>query len=330
MEYFIGIDVSKETLDVHCVDAKGRPVSSVPARLANSIEGVQNLLKALAQPARTVVLYEATGVYASKLSWILPERVGLVCEMNPKIVKNAKLTMSQTKTDPVDARRIAGIARHLYLSEPQVLTRFAVNQERDPELAVWIGEYHRLHKAIACLRQQIDAVKQLPGPAAAQVLERMNNELTQLRASQKQVEQTIVEHAPSQQVQWVASIKGIGIVTAATIINRIGSIHRFATADQLKAYLGIYPCKRQSGKYKGFVKLAKHGDRLIRHQLFNCAKAAARFNPACQALYNRLLADGHPPLFAWVAVMRKLVQIIYGVLKNQTPWNPNFPLTSNG
>jgi transposase len=158
----------------------------------------------------------------------------------------------------------------------------------------------------------------------------MNNELVQLRASQEQVEHTIEEQAHSQQVQWVASIKGIGIVTAATVVNRVGSIQRFASADQLKAYLGIYPCKRQSGKYKGFVKLAKHGDRLIRHHLFNCAKAAARFNPACRELYQRLTEKGHPPLFAWIAVMRKLVQIIHSVLKNQTPWNPNFGLTANG
>lgn len=330
MEYFVGMDVSKETLDIAGVDAQGRPVASVPARVANTLEGVQSLLQALTQPAQTVVLYEATGVYGKKLSAVLPAQVGLVCEMNPKIVKNAKLTMSQTKTDPVDARRIAGIARHLYLSEPQVLTRFAVNQASDSELAVWISEYHRLHKAIACLRQQIDAIKQLPGSAAQQVVERMNNELVQLRASQKQVEQTIAEQAHSQAVQWVASIKGIGVVTAATVVNRIGSIQRFASADQLKAYLGIYPCKRQSGKYKGFVQWAKHGDRLIRHQLFNGAKAAARFNPACRDLYNRLLNKGRPPLFAWIAVMRKLVQIIYGVLKNQTPWNPDFGLTANG
>jgi len=250
--------------------------------------------------------------------------------MNPKILKNAKLTMSQTKTDAVDARRIAGIARHLYLSEPQVLTRFAVHPDRDPELAIWISEYRRLHKAIARLRQQIDGIQQLPGPAAEQVVERMHKELTQLRASQKQVEKSIEEQAHRPEVQWVRSIKGIGLVTAATVVNRIGPIQRFASADQLKAYLGIYPCKRQSGKYKGFVKLAKHGDRLIRHQLFNCAKAAARFNPACRDLYNRLTEKGHPPLFAWTTIMRKLVQIIYGVLKNQTSWNPNWRLTSNG
>ena len=251
MEYFVGIDVSKETLDVHCVDAKALPVSSVPACLANTLEGVETLFKALPQPDQTVVLYEATGVYGKKLSWALPEQVGLVCEMNPKIIKNAKLTMSQTKTDPVDARRIAGIARHLYLFEPQALTRFAVNHASDPELAIWISEYRRLHKAIARLRQQIDAIKQLPGPAAQQVLERMHNELVQLRASRKQVEHSIEQHAPSKQTQLVASINSIGVVTAAIVVNRIGDIRRFSSADRLKSYLGLYPCKRQSEIWGG-------------------------------------------------------------------------------
>jgi transposase len=134
MEYFVGSDVSKETLDIACVDAQGRSVSAVPARVANTLEGVQSLLPALARPSQTVVLYEATGVYGKKLSWVLPEHVGLVCEMNPKIVKNAKLPMSQTKTDPVDARRIAGIARHLYLSEPQYLPAL---QSTRPAIRDW-------------------------------------------------------------------------------------------------------------------------------------------------------------------------------------------------
>ena len=47
MEYFVGIDVSKETLDIACVDAQGRPVASVPVRVANTLEGVQSLLQAL-------------------------------------------------------------------------------------------------------------------------------------------------------------------------------------------------------------------------------------------------------------------------------------------
>lgn len=329
MKYFLGIDVAKDTLDIHQIDLDRQPVKG-PAQVPNTLEGIQSLLQALAEPQQTVILYEATGVYGKKLSWLLPGQVGLACEMNPKIIKNARLTMNQTKTDPVDARRIATIARHLHLSEPDVLSRYAVNTERDSELAVWIGEYHRLYKAIARLRRQMDAVRQVPGPAAAQVAQRMQEELTQLRRSQKQVEKTIAQHANNHNVQQVCGIKGIGVVTAATVVNRIGDIRRFPSADHLKSYLGLYPCKRQSGKYKGFVRLAKHGDRLIRHQLFNCAKAAARFNPACRQLYERLLEKGHPPLYAWVAIMRKLVQIIYGVLRNQTEWNPNHGLTPNG
>jgi hypothetical protein len=67
--------------------------------------------------------------------------------------------------------------------------------------------------------------------------------------------------------------------------------------------------------------MAKHGNKLIRHLLWNCAKSAAKWNPQCHALYPRLLAKGQNEPQAWGAVMRKLVQIIYGVLKNRTAWN---------
>jgi len=287
--------------------------------------GIQRLRQALIDPAHTVVVYESTGVYGKKLAHTLSPQVALVCEVNPKIIKNATLTMTQTKTDPGDAQAIAAVARHLYLVNRAVLTRYAVDTGRDPELAVWITEFDRLHKAIARLRQQIDAIVQLPGNAACQVEKRMRKELTQLQRSQKQVQEQIEKQADSEEIRLVAGIKGVGLLTAATVVNRIGTIQRFASADQLKAYLGIYPCLRQSGKSNGRARMAKHGDRLVRHQLFNCAKSAARFNPACRALFERLVQKGHSSLFAWIAVMRKLVQIIYGVLKNHTPWSPDFP-----
>lgn len=329
MEYFIGIDVSKETLDIHQIDRNGRPIDLTTA-IPNTVEAIRQLLNEFVQPHKTIVVYESTGAYGKKLACVLARQVAMVCEVNPMIIKNAKLTMTQTSTDPTAARAIAEAARHLYLINPSTLIKYNVDTGRDPELAVWISEYNRLHKAIAKLLQQIDTIKQLPQKAARIVEKRLNDQLNRMRISQKQVAKHIEQHASGEDVQLVASIKGVGLITAATIVNRIGSIDRFESSDQLKSYLGIYPAIRQSGKSKGKARLAKHGDKLIRHQLFNCAKSAAKFNPACRELYNRLIKKGHKALYAWVAVMRKLVQIIYGVLKNKTPWNPNLPLTQNG
>lgn len=329
MEYFVGIDVSKQTLDIHQIDRSGRQIHLTPV-IPNTIHAIRQLLEELAEPHKTIVVYESTGAYGKKLACVLDRKVAMVCEVNPMIIKNAKLTMTQTSTDPTAAKAIAQAARYLYLINPSVLTKYNVDTGRDHELAVWISEYDRLHKAIAKLLQQIDSIKQWPQKAARIIEKRLNDERNRMRISQKQVAKHIEQQANSKNVKLVNSIKGIGLITAATVVNRIGSIDRFDSADQLKSYLGIYPAIRQSGKLRGKARLAKHGDKLIRHQLFNCAKSAARFNPPCRELYNRLIKKGHTALYAWVAVMRKLVQIIYGVLKNKTPWNPNLPLTTNG
>lgn len=329
MEYFVGIDVSKEKLDLHMIDRSGRPIDIKP-EIPNTIEAITKLIQQLPYPQKTIVVYESTRVYGKKIAHVLIHKLAMVCEVNPMIIKNAKLTMTQTSTDPTAAKDIANTARHLYLLNPSVLTKANVNTERDPELAVWIFEYNRLHKAIARLKRQIDTVQQLPANAGKILQIRLNDELDRMTISQEEVKELIEKHANSQEVKLVASIKGIGLVTAATVVNRIGSIDRFGSADQLKSYLGIYPALRKSGKSKGFAKFAKHGDKLIKHQLFNCSKSASMHNPACRDLYNRLIQKGHTAVYAWTAVMRKLVQIIYGVLKNKTQWNPNRHLTQNG
>ncbi len=329
MKQFLGIDVSKNTLDVHLLDHDAQQVSIKDA-FPNTKVGIEALVRQLPQPDNTIVVFESTGVYGKRLTALLPSCVELACEVNPRVIRNLKLSMTSTKTDATDARAIAMAARTLHLTNPQILQRYAVQTVRDDDLAVLLGESDRLHKAIARLRQQIDNISCRPGPAARLVETRMRAELRWLLTSHKEVKSLIENRASGQEVDLVESICGIGTLTAAALVNRIVNIDRFKEADHLKSYLGIYPSIRQSGKHKGRGHMAKHGDALIRHRLFNCAKVAARFNPVCKPLYDRLRNKGHNGVYAYCAVMRKLVQLVYGVLKTKRPFDPNWTLTCNG
>lgn len=329
MNHFLGIDVSKERLDLHLIDQHNNTVRfrrSIP----NTIKAVAKLVDRLPDPMHTCVVYESTGVYGKRLAILLPGKVGQLCEVNPYLLKASARTMTQTKTDPLDAYEIAFAAWRMHLTDPQRLDEAEVDGTRDEDLAVWVSEYDRLRKRIATLRVQMDAIKQIPTAAAKQVLIRRQEELEFLLTQQKQIKVQIEVQASSPEVQLVTSIKGIGTVTAAALINRIGKIERFQSAEQLKAYLGIYPAIRQSGRSKGKAKMARNGDALVRHLLFNCAKSAARHNPPCKALFDRLCQRGKTVVHAWAAVMRKLVQIVYGILRTKTPFNPEFHLTTNG
>ena len=90
-----------------------------------------------------------------------------------------------------------------------------------------------------------------------------------------------------------------------------------------KAYVGVYPRRRQSGTREGYSTMARHGNPLLRACLWNAARAAVihkhPLNPF-RALFDRLIAKGKLYGQAIGAVVRKLVQTVYGVLKSQTPF----------
>lgn len=321
--HYLGIDVSSDHLDAELIDQQGQTLQ--PSwHGANTVGDILKLFEELSSPEETIVVFETTGVYGKTVEYTLVGRVHMVCPVNPKVIKNAAVTMTATKTDRCDALAIARTARTLHMAQPQVLHSYALSEPADDKLALWLGEYDRLRRAIARLKQQTDALAHHPDEAARDIRRSHQRELRQLQRRQDQVRCTVESLAQSESVQQVQSIKGVGLLTAAAVCRKIRTIDRFKSADQLKSYLGIYPAKRQSGKNAGRARLARHGDGLIRHLLFNCAKSAARWNPACKVLYDRLIEKGKSAAYAWVAVMRKLVQIIYGVLKNKTIWKPNY------
>ena len=329
MMHFFGIDVSSDHLDTVLIDADGTALRP-PHRYPNTTRGILRLLADLPEPNRTVVLFECTGVYGKRLEALLPGQVAMLCPVNPKVVKNAALSMTATKTDEVDARAIADAARCLYHAKREVLHQYTLDEPPNHELECWLTEYDRLRKAMVRLKQQRESLRHHPAKVAKTLRRRYTRDLDRLQRQQGEARREIERLADSEMVRLIASIKGIGTLTAAAVARRIRSIDRFESADTLKAYLGRYPVRRESGKKAGRARMAKHGDRFVRHLLFNCAKSAARWNPACKALYDRLIEQGHTAVYAWAAVTRKLVQIIYGVLKSGTPWNPEFGLTRNG
>lgn len=101
--------------------------------------------------------------------------------------------------------------------------------------------------------------------------------------------------------------------------------HRFNTAEQLAAYLGLVPVERQSGtSVLGRARLSKAGPARIRAVLYMAAVVATRFNPHVKAVYERLLAKGKAKMAAIGAAMRKLVHLCFGVLKTRKPYQAEY------
>lgn len=329
MKQFLGMDIGKESIKVALVDDAGEVIKKTAFN--NDANGFAELLTWLECPGETIGVCEPTGAYGKRLKQALAHVIGSLHEINPAVLQRQSVSQIETKTDEADARSIALAARVLYLTNPKVLKNTRVFCDLDREsLALLLNEYDRLRKSIVVLRQQLDNLDQHIAPVTASIRERRQRELDSLLESQAEARQQIIdcyERTNDHQAQLIDSVPGIGALSTATLISIIGDIERFPSAEALKGYLGIYPSRSQTGKRERKSHMARHGNKLAKHMLWNAAKAAVRVkhdaNPF-RILFDRLVAKGKSAVAAYGAVCRKLVQVIYGVLKSQTKFQ--FPV----
>lgn len=124
------------------------------------------------------------------------------------------------------------------------------------------------------------------------------------------------------------SIPGIGAATAAVLVAKIISIDRFAKAEALVGYFGIFPEEDTSGVDRngkpippGTMRMSRKGNDLVRHYLWNAARSAINCNPAVRALYARLRARGTRGDVALGHCMRKLLHLVFAVWVSDKPFN---------
>lgn len=124
------------------------------------------------------------------------------------------------------------------------------------------------------------------------------------------------------QVKLIESIKGIGIASAVRIMLEIEDVNRFATVKQITAYFGVHPTWKQSGDGVWAIKMSKKGRSEIRAVLFMCCMSAIRHDDNFRQLYDRFRDKGMSHYEAIGVCMHKMLRIIFGVLKNQTRYDP--------
>jgi transposase len=332
MKHFLGMDIGKESIKAALVDTDGEVLKT--SSFDNDSKGFAELLMWLECPDETVGVCEPTGAYGKRLKQSLANAIGSLHEINSAVLKRCSFSQIQTKTDEADARSIAQAARVLHLTNQKVLNNTRVFCDLDREsLALLLNEYDRLRKNIAVLRQQLDNLDQHIAPVAASIRERRQRELAWLLQSQEEVRREIIrcyERTNDRQADLIDSIPGIGPLSTAALIAVVGDIERFPSADALKGYLGLYPRRDQTGKRERKSRMAHHGNKLVKHMLWNAAKAAVRVkHPAnpFRALYERMVSKGKCAAAAYGAVCRKLVQVVYGVLKSQKPFQFPVPVS---
>lgn len=313
----LGIDVSKKTFDAALVH-QGKLRSR---QFDNNSRGFATLHGWLRthEVEQLHVCMESTGVYWEPLAESLHEAEYCVSVVNPLRTHGfAKSELARNKTDKEDASRIARFCQF------HVPSRWAPLPAERRQLRDMVRHLGALQTA----RHQ--HTNRLEGPTPNWLRESIERTIAhfdqEIRCLQEQIRDHF-ERNPNlkRQRELLQTIPGIGEVTATVLLAELPEIKRFQSARQVAAFAGLTPKHRQSGSsIHGRARLSKMGSARIRRALYMPAVVARRCNPVIQDLARRLAERGKCPMVIIGAAMRRLLHIAYGVLKTQTPFDPEY------
>ena len=123
-------------------------------------------------------------------------------------------------------------------------------------------------------------------------------------------------------LQYLLTIPGISVKSAAAIIGEIGNIEQFPSAKQLIGYVGCHPRFHSSGTKEGHAFMCKAGNKRLRRILWQCTIVAIKYNPLVKAHYEAKLAEGKRKMVAIGHCMAKLVRIVWAVQTYAEPFDP--------
>lgn len=302
----VGIDVSKDHLDVHI-----RPSAEIFV-VPRDGAGLATLVDRLRPIAPHLVALEATGGLEAIVVAALAAAGLPVVVVNPAQVRSfARALGKRAKTDPIDAAVIAHFAE---ATAPEIRP-MADGATR--LLADLVARRRQIVEMIGSERQRL---RHEPPIRVRRSIERL------LRALEKELAD--IDHDIGGAVRgspaWreaedlLSSVPGVGPVTSRSLIAELPEL---GTLDRKKiaALAGLAPFTRQSGTWKGKAFIGG-GRTAVRTTLFMAAFVATRYNPVLKAFYQRLLAAGKPKILAIIAVARRLLTILNAIIRDRRPW----------
>jgi transposase len=306
-DLFIGVDVSKATLEV--VVLPGEHAFTVD----NSEEGIHELVTKVSQLGiPKIILMEATGGLERRALALLGAAGFPVTAINPRNARDfAKSIGLLAKTDRVDAKALALFAqRNLPPCRPL------------PD-----QQTRALQDLIQRRRQMLDMLSaeqtRLPVVENPKVRREIQSHITWLKKRIHVVDYDIdqtIKNSPAWQpkADLLRSARGIGPVMASTLIGQLPELGKLSN-KQIAALVGVAPFNRDSGTIRG-RRCIWGGRADVRNVLYMATLAAIRFNPTIKAFYQRLRQAGKLPKVALVASMRKLLTILNAMVRDQQPW----------
>jgi len=334
--FYLGIDLHLKRTYVVLMNREGQVVDE--RRLANE-DMAAYLEKEV--PRETYAVLEATRNWPFMYD-LLSEHVERVELTHPKEVK--AISAAAVKTDRVDGQTLAHLARLNYLpiayaAPPEIRDLRLEVRHRDSLVRQRTQAKNRIHAVLASFnlvspvadlfgvsgREYLEEkIQDVLRPAAARSIQRdlklidhLNQQITEIEGSLK------LKPEQEQQVKLLCSMPGVGRLGAITLLAEIGDVKRFHSAKALCNWAGLTPRVRSSDTHTHHGRISKQGPALVRATMTRAATTASRYSKRWYHVHEKTLQRSCRKV-AKVAVARRLLTVIYYMLKHQEPYQEDY------
>jgi len=305
-QVFVGVDVSKDRLDIHV-----RP-SGESFDVSRNGEGLAMLVDRLKHLSPALIVLEATGGFETAVAAAVASSGLPLAVVNPRQIRDfARATGRLAKTDALDAAAIAHFAEAVH-PQPRPLP-----DAQAQELGELVSRRRQVIEMMVAERNRGRLLQ------SARLRKRIERHIAALQKELTEIERDLDESIRGTPV-WrenedlLKSVPGIGDATARTLLAdlpELGTLGR----KQIAALVGVAPFNRDSGAWRG-RRTIWGGRAAVRSALYMAALVASRWNPVIAAFYRHLRDLGKPAKVALAACMRKLLVMLNAILRDRKPW----------
>ena len=332
LKYSVGLDVSSKKIDasISVIDERQKVVVKSSTQIANTKKGFENLehwiLKHKKEEIPVVICMEATGIYHENCAYYLYEKGFETSIILPnKAKKYLEAIGLKSKNDSIDAKGLSQMGAEQCLERWQPMGTFFY------ELRLLTRQYQNVTELKTVIKNQLDALS-----FAMHHLESVTDQLKQtielFETQLKELNKSILQHVKSNQqvserVEKICSMKGLGILSVATVLAETNGFILFKNYKQVISYAGYDVVEAQSGSRVGKTKISKKGNSRIRRILHMPSLVVIqREVKPFKDLYDRTYKKHGIKMKSYVAVQKKILTMIYYLWNKNEAYDANYQI----
>ncbi len=327
-QWFVGIDVSKSTLDITVLEGSE---NKKYYQIGNAIKEINAFLRKVVQQEKieldkTVFCLEHTGIYNAHFLKVMEDKKLLVCLESSVHIKQSG-GLQRGKNDKVDSYRIALYA----FKNKEFLKLWQPERNVIKDLRNLCSVRERLLTARTQLKNSIkEDIKFLSKSNFSQIARCCKRSLTAIEADIKETEKAIevlidTDERLKELFSYIESVPGVGKVTATEIIINTNEFKKINNPRKYACYAGVAPFEHTSGtSVRGKTRTSKKANLKAKSLLHMASLVAARYCKDLRSYYERKVAEGKNKMNVLNAVKNKIIHRIFACVNQKRKYTLDY------